>query len=157
MSSFVKSRIWGRVGQGRSARVGEPHHGDNGYARAEVNTERGCTKLGIDNLKSGIITRGVLIDIPRLKNQPYLEPGTAVYVEDLEAWEKKAGVRISSGDAIFLRTGRWGPAGEGRTVEHCPERSGGSRVRGAVDQSAGCRVRGSCRYGRKSSIDGSSC
>jgi kynurenine formamidase len=79
----------------------------NGYARAEVNTEKGCTKLGIQNLKNGIVTRGVLIDIPRLRNLPYLEPGTPVYVEDLEAWEKKSGVKIASGDAIFLRTGRW--------------------------------------------------
>ena len=79
----------------------------NGYARADVNTDKGCTKLGIDNLKNGIVTRGILIDIPRLRNLPYLEPGTAVYVEDLEAWEKKAGVKIASGDAIFLRTGRW--------------------------------------------------
>ena len=79
----------------------------NGYVRADVNTDKGCTKLGIDNLKNGIVTRGILIDIPRLRNLPYLEPGTAVYVEDLEAWEKKAGVKIASGDAIFLRTGRW--------------------------------------------------
>jgi kynurenine formamidase len=79
----------------------------NGYARADVNTERGCTKLGIDNLKNGVVTRGVLIDIPRLKGVEYLEPGTAVYVEDLEGWEKKSGVKISSGDAILLRTGRW--------------------------------------------------
>jgi len=79
----------------------------NGYARAEVNTEKGCTKLGIDNLKNGVVTRGILIDIPRLKGVEYLEPGTAVYVQDLEAWEKKAGVKISAGDAILLRTGRW--------------------------------------------------
>jgi kynurenine formamidase len=79
----------------------------NGYARADVNTEKGCTKLGIDNLKSGIVTRGVLVDIPRLKGVEYLEPGTAIYVEDLEAWEKKAGVKLSSGDALLLRTGRW--------------------------------------------------
>jgi kynurenine formamidase len=79
----------------------------NGYARADVNTEKGCTKLGIQNLKNGIVTRGILIDIPRLRNLPYLEPGTALYVEDLEAWEKKSGVKIASGDAILLRTGRW--------------------------------------------------
>src|SRR4026209_531024 len=79
----------------------------NGYARADVNTEKGCTKLGIDNLKSGIVTRGVLVDIPRLKGVEYLEPGTAIYVEDLEAWEKKAGVKLSSGDALFVRTGVW--------------------------------------------------
>ena len=31
----------------------------------------------------------------------------AIYVEDLEAWEKKAGVKIAPGDAMLLRTGRW--------------------------------------------------
>jgi kynurenine formamidase len=79
----------------------------NGYARADVNTDKGCTKLGIDNLKNGVVTRGILVDIPRLRNLPYLEPGTAIYVEDLEAWEKKSGVKIGSGDAVLLRTGRW--------------------------------------------------
>jgi len=79
----------------------------NGFARADVNTDKGCVKLGIDNLKNGIVTRGVLIDIPRLRGVEYLEPGTAIYAEDVEAWEKKAGVKIGSGDAILLRTGRW--------------------------------------------------
>ena len=79
----------------------------NGYARADVNTDKGCTKLGIQNLKEGIVTRGVLVDIPRLRGVPYLEPGTPIYVEDLEAWEKKAGLKIASGDALLVRTGRW--------------------------------------------------
>jgi kynurenine formamidase len=79
----------------------------NGYARADVNTEKGCTKLGIQNLKDGIVTRGVLMDIPRLRDAEYLEPGTPIYVEDLEAWEKKAGVTVAPGDAVLLRTGRW--------------------------------------------------
>jgi len=79
----------------------------NGYARADVNTDKGCTKLGIQNLKNGIITRGVLVDIARLRGVDYLEPGTPIYVEDLEAWERKTGVKIGSGDALLLRTGRW--------------------------------------------------
>jgi kynurenine formamidase len=79
----------------------------NGHARAEVNTEGGCTRLGIENLKDGIVTRGILIDIPRLRGVPYLEPGTPIYVEDLEAFEKMAGVKVSPGDALFVRTGRW--------------------------------------------------
>jgi kynurenine formamidase len=79
----------------------------NGYSTADINTEKGCTKLGIDRLKNGIVTRGILIDIPRLRNVNYLEPGTPVFVEDLEAWEKKARIKVSPGDAIFLRTGRW--------------------------------------------------
>src|SRR6185503_18278705 len=79
----------------------------NGYSTDAINTEKGCTKLGIDRLKNGIVTRGILIDIPRLRNVNYLEPGTPVFVEDLEAWEKKAKIKVAPGDAIFLRTGRW--------------------------------------------------
>ena len=71
-----------------------------------LSNENGCA-LGIEAFKNGIVTRGVLIDMPRLKNVPWLEPGTPVYQEDVEAWEKKTGVKISAGDAIFLRYGRW--------------------------------------------------
>src|ERR1700681_4026759 len=65
------------------------------------------SKNSIHNVKNGIFTRGVLIDIPRLKGVPYLEPGTPIYVEDLEAWEKQAGVKVGAGDALFVRTGVW--------------------------------------------------
>jgi len=78
----------------------------NGVSHQTV-TPAGCAKSGIQGLKNGIVTRGILIDIPRLKGLPYLEPGTPVFPEDVEAWEKKAGVKVGSGDVIFLRTGRW--------------------------------------------------
>lgn len=80
----------------------------NGYKPdPETVLKRGHAKNSIHNLKNGIFTRGILIDIPRLKGVPYLEPGTPIYVEDLEAWEKKAGVKVSAGDALFVRTGVW--------------------------------------------------
>jgi kynurenine formamidase len=79
----------------------------NGYPRAEVNTEQRCTKLGIDVLEDGVVSRGVLMDIPRLRNVPYLEPGTPIFTEDLEAWEQRAGVRVEPGDVVLVRTGRW--------------------------------------------------
>ena len=78
----------------------------NGFPQEEV-TERGCGREGIDILKDGIFTRGILIDIPRLKGVAYLEPGTAIYPEDLVAWEKKTGIQVTSGDVVFVRTGRW--------------------------------------------------
>jgi len=53
------------------------------------------------------MTRGILMDIAKLKGVDYLEPGTPIYTEDLEAWEKQAGVKVSAGDVIFIRTGRW--------------------------------------------------
>jgi len=61
----------------------------------------------IEELKNGVVTRGILIDIPRLKGVPYLDPEVAVYTKDIEAWEKMANVKIGPGDAIILRTGRW--------------------------------------------------
>jgi kynurenine formamidase len=80
----------------------------NGLSFEDVaKAPEGCTDLGITSLKDGIVTRGILLDIPRLKGVPYLEPGTHVYREDIEAWEKKAGVKVSSGDVLLLRTGRW--------------------------------------------------
>jgi len=80
----------------------------NGYKPdADKVLKQGHEKNSIHNVKNGIFTRGVLIDIPRLKGVPYLEPGTPIYVEDLEAWEKKAGVKVGAGDALFVRTGVW--------------------------------------------------
>ena len=72
-----------------------------------ASTPEGCGRLGIQNLKQGIVTRGILLDFPRLKDVPYLEPRTPIYVEDIEAWERQAGVTVSPGDVIFVRTGRW--------------------------------------------------
>lgn len=80
----------------------------NGYkpdAAAVMKT--GHTRNSIINLKNGIFTRGILIDLPRLKGVPYVEPGTPISVQDIEAWEKMAGVRVTAGDALFIRTGRW--------------------------------------------------
>ena len=84
----------------------------NGVPFDSVTAEEGCG-LGIHNLKDGVVTRGVLIDIPRLRNVPYLEAGTHVYREDIEAWEKQAGVTVGPGDALLLRVGR-PPAGTPR-------------------------------------------
>jgi len=78
----------------------------NGIPRSAV-TAKGAEKLSIQSAKGGIFSRGVLVDIPLLKGVPYLEPGTPVYPEDLDAWEKFAGVKIESGDVVLLRTGRW--------------------------------------------------
>ena len=79
----------------------------NGFLRSDIAPGPGCPSNGIEHQKNGIMTRGIIVDLPRMKNVPYLEPGTPVYASDLEAWEKYAGITIGSGDAVFLRTGRW--------------------------------------------------
>ena len=63
---------------------------------AVATTEDGCTEMGSVNLKGGLVTRGVLIDMP----------GKAVHRQDIEDWEAETGITISPGDALFLRTGR---------------------------------------------------
>jgi kynurenine formamidase len=79
----------------------------NGLDFRETVTQNGCAQLEITGLKDGVITRAVLIDLPQLKGVSYLEPGTRVYRDDIEAWEKHAGVRVGPGDALLVRTGRW--------------------------------------------------
>ena len=90
---------------------GLPHFAHNGqlYNGFPVSglTPSGAERLGIHNARDGIVTRGVLIVMARHRGVDYLEPGTAITVEDLEAWERATGVRVASGDVLLIRTGRW--------------------------------------------------
>ncbi len=87
----------------------------NGYQPdpAAVVAAGGHARNTVHNAKHGIVTRGVLIDMARFKNVPYLAPGTPIYIEDLEAWERETGLTVSAGDAVVIRTGRWA-----RRAEH---------------------------------------
>ena len=78
----------------------------NGYSRSEVDSS-GARQLGIHHIKNGIFTRGILIDGPMLRGVDYLGPGEGIYPADIRAWEKQAGVQISSGDIVIIYTGRW--------------------------------------------------
>ena len=78
----------------------------NGFSQKEL-TAKGAGKLGVENIREGIVTRCVLMDMPRLFGVRFLEAKRAIYPKDLEAWERKSGVRVESGDAILVRTGRW--------------------------------------------------
>jgi kynurenine formamidase len=84
------------------------HEGNlyNGYPTDTV-TAHGATKLGIHRLRSGIVTRGVLIDVPSVRGADALAPGEPIFPEDLEAAEATTGVTVRSGDALLVRTGRW--------------------------------------------------
>ena len=49
----------------------------NGYARENITQGPGCVNNGIEHQKNGIMTRGILVDMPLLRNVPYLEAGHA--------------------------------------------------------------------------------
>jgi len=78
----------------------------NGYS-AEAVTAHGAGKLGIHHLRSGVITRGVLIDIPSVRGVEALAPGEPIFPEDLEAAETAMAVTVQRGDALLVPTGRW--------------------------------------------------
>lgn len=50
-----------------------------------VTSSDGCTKNSVTGVKEGIVTRAVLIDIPRLRGVRDLEPGTRVTRAEVEA------------------------------------------------------------------------
>lgn len=77
----------------------------NGYPQELL--PEGCGILSIDKMGKGYITRGILVDMPLLKGVEWMEARTPIFVSDLEAWEKFANIKIGSGDAVFIRTGRW--------------------------------------------------
>ena len=59
----------------------------------------------IDVVKNGLVGRGVLLDIPRLRGVRWLEPGENVFPEDLEAAEREQRVTVAKGDILLVRTG----------------------------------------------------
>jgi kynurenine formamidase len=82
------------------------HHGRmyNGFP-AEAVSAAGSPYNGSEALKGTLTGRGVLLDLPRSKNLPWLEDGYAITAEDLEAAAEFGGVEIRSGDMVLLRTG----------------------------------------------------
>lgn len=84
----------------------------NGRLASEVVSARGLGFGSIAAAREGVVTRGVLLDVAAARSVRWLEPGQGVWPEDLEAAERHAGVRVESGDAIFVRTGLGAREGE---------------------------------------------
>ena len=69
----------------------------NGRPFEAIATEtEGCSRNGVAPLKDGIVTRGILVDLPGANR---------VGIADIESWERRTGITITQGDALFLRTG----------------------------------------------------
>jgi kynurenine formamidase len=72
---------------------------------AETVTESGAAELSIAVTADGIVGRGVLLDVPRSRGVPWLEPGDDVTADDLLAAERDQGVRVGRGDIVLVRVG----------------------------------------------------
>ena len=76
----------------------------NGRPESAV-TEACAPVNSIEVLKDGLVGRGVLLDIPRTRSVPWLEPGEHVFSDDLEAAERDEHVAVGEGDVLLVRTG----------------------------------------------------
>jgi kynurenine formamidase len=68
-------------------------------------TADGAAVDSIAALADGLVGRGVLLDIPRLRGVSWLEPGEHVFAEDLEAASREQSVAVRPGDILLVRTG----------------------------------------------------
>ncbi|MER6259349.1 cyclase family protein [Streptomyces sp900105245] len=68
-------------------------------------TPDGAGTLTVDLVRDGIVGRGVLLDVPRLRGVPWLDPGDQVTAGDLAAAETAQGTRVGPGDLLLVRVG----------------------------------------------------
>lgn len=77
----------------------------NGQPASAVVTDRGALLGGVDTVRDGIFSRGVLLDVPRVRRGEPLGDDDAVTAAEIEAAEEAAGLRVEPGDVILVRTG----------------------------------------------------
>jgi kynurenine formamidase len=77
----------------------------NGRPVAGAVLADGITFGSIHAARDGILTRGVLLDVPAALEVEHLKPGDGIAAADLEAAERLAGVRVERGDAVVVRSG----------------------------------------------------
>ena len=90
-----------------------------------VSDRHGALKHDVLAVRDGVTTRGVLLDIPRLRGTDVLAADDHIFPEDLEAAEKAAGVTLEAGDVLLVRTGEGGARiREGKNYNANKPRSG---------------------------------
>lgn len=73
-----------------------------------VSDRQGALMHDVLAVQDGVTTRGVLLDIARLRGVDVLAADDHIYPEDLEAAERAAGIRCEPGDVLLVRTGEGG-------------------------------------------------
>jgi kynurenine formamidase len=74
---------------------------------AELVASSGSRVNDLAALADGIVTRGVLLDVPALRGAEFVDPTEPVTAADLERAEEAAGVTVGPGDALLIRLGRY--------------------------------------------------
>ena len=98
------------------AHVGHKGKGFNGHGFSDMASLEEGVKIAPISAARGIVTRGVLIDIPRGRGVRCLQPGECAMPEEMEA----AAELLEPGDAALVRVG-------GTLAEGVPPTAGGNR------------------------------
>lgn len=85
--------------------VGFGGHVYNGVPLDGAIGSKGALTQSVTVIKHGIVTRGVLVDVPRYRGTDWVEPGEAIMPEEFLAAEAATGTRLRKGDLLLLRTG----------------------------------------------------
>lgn len=79
--------------------------GYNGRRQADVVGNDGVRASGVRVMRSGIVGRGVLLDVAAAAGLPWLQPGSFIGPDLLDAAEARAGVTVGAGDVVIVHTG----------------------------------------------------
>ena len=88
----------------------------NGRNHEDAITMDGAVWGSVDHWKDGIITRGVLLDVPKFRGVPYVTMDNPVHGWELEDIAKAQGVEMAPGDALVVYSGRDKWNEDGNTV-----------------------------------------
>ena len=77
-----------------------------GRSASEVLRPDGASHGSVDEWSDGILTRGVLLDVPKHRGKPYVALGEPVHGLELEAIAKAEGLTLAPGDAVMVYSGR---------------------------------------------------
>src|ERR1700730_11624109 len=77
----------------------------NDVAALDAVTGAGATFGAVTSMEDGLVTRGVLLDLPRQLGIEWVEPGTGLLPAQLEAAAAREGVVVGVGDVLLVRTG----------------------------------------------------
>ena len=78
----------------------------NGKDPEKVVTALGASFGGVENWSDGIVTRGVLLDVPRHRGVPYVTHDRPIHGWELEEIAQAQGVSVEPGDALVVYGGR---------------------------------------------------
>jgi kynurenine formamidase len=78
----------------------------NGRDPDQEITFDGATFGGVEHWKDGLITRGVLLDVPKHRGEPYVTFDKPVHGWELEDIAKAEGLTLEPGDAVVVYSGR---------------------------------------------------